>query len=246
MNLRRWRRVPMIMIASCLAIAAHAGEFDAGRFRVYVGNRLMGTETFVYDLYPDSLVITAGARSIIFTPAGEDSMQKYVLLHVSPFDLDLRLFQSNQTIGPNKLTRRITVEDTSLTAYREVNSYGNAEVVARPPGRLYIHDPQVFVLFDLIGRSLHRQEFDSRPINLFVLGPTDTTIEVTATKMGLVPLRWGQRALRVQKLRLRDSTNTLYLWLGRDGRMLQFESPASGLRVVRDPPPVKSAAQRRR
>ena len=78
-----------------------------------------------------------------------------------------------------KLLRGITVHDTTLTSYREVRESGSGETYARPPGRLFVVDGQVFVLFDVMLRSLHGKMIGQRPLSVVVLSePRDSVMEI--------------------------------------------------------------------
>ena len=224
---------------------SRAAEIDSGRFRVYLQGRSMGTEVFYFDQYADSVVVESMVRQLVPTPAGDDSLIKTARLFVSAFDLDLRHYMSTQQIGRNKVSRVLDMHDTTFTASREENGHGTADVLVRPPGRIYIHDPDVYALFDVISRNLRRQEFDSRPITLMVLGPRDTTLEVTATRLAAEPIRWGARTVQANRMKLDDGSNQIMLWSDPRGRLLKLEEPSSGLRVVRDAPAVKPLRRRK-
>jgi len=244
---RPFTRLAFVLLAlAALAPAPRAAEIDAGKFLIYLRGRTMGYENFFIDQYADSVVVESMVRQLIIAPDGDDSLMKTARLFVSAFDLDLRHYESSYTLGRSKITRGLILADTSLTSYREVNGYGTADVLVRPPGRIYVHDPDVYALFDVISRNLLRQEFDSRPITLMVLGPRDTTLEVTATRLPPEPLRWGARTLQARRLKLDDGTNQILMWSDTRGRLLKLEEPVSGLRVVRAAPAVKPRARRPR
>jgi hypothetical protein len=224
----------------CVPVLARAAELDKGVFRISLRGRAMGRENFFIDQYSDSIVVQSTVHMIVLTEAGDDSLDKSISLQVDPFDLNLRHYESTQKLAGSKVTRGLVMSDTSFASYREENGFGSGDVLVRPPGRIFLHDPDVYVLFDVIARNLHTQTFDSRPITLMVLGARDTTLEITATKLGVAPLRWGARTLQANKLMLADGTNRLLLWCDDRGRLLLFEDPASGLRVERVAPAVKA------
>ncbi len=237
------RSLPLVLWLAaliCLPALAHAAELDHGVFRISLRGRSMGRENFFIDQYSDSVVVQSTVKMTVLTPDGEASLEKSVRLLVDPFDLNLRYYDSVQTLAGGKVTRGLIMSDTSFASNREENGFGTSDILVRPPGRIFLHDPDVYVLFDVITRNLHTQTFDSRPITLMVLGQRDTTLEIKATKLGVAPLRWGARTLQANKLALEDGTNRLVLWSDSRGRLLVFEDPASGLRVVRDAPPVKA------
>ncbi len=227
-----------------LALPARAELLDKGTFKIYLRGRALGQENFFFDQYSDSIVIESDIHQKIITPTGDTPLEKSALLHVSAFDLDLRLYHSNQTLEGGKIVRDLVMRDTAFTSYREENGHGDGDVLVRPPGRIYVHDPDVYMLFDVISRNLHGQRFDSRPITLMVLGPRDTTLEVTATRLPSQPMQWGARTVQAERLRLDDGTNQIQMWSDSRGRLLKLEETASGLRVVRTPPGTLPAKRR--
>jgi hypothetical protein len=222
--------------------AARGESLDQGTFQISVGGRAMGTEQFFYDVYGDSAVVQSGVRELVRTPSGaEDTLKKSCLLSVNAFDLDLRYYSSNQLVHGMSLKRELGMQDTLIAASSEINGHGLTTILAKPLGRIYVHDPELYVLFDVISRNLHTQTFDSRPINLLVLGPTDTTIEVTATRLPPAPYRWGAKNLQADRLKLDDGVNQITIWSDSKGRMLRLEKPGAGLVVTRVPQSVKPA-----
>ena len=103
----------------------------------------------------------------------------------------------------------------------------------RPPGKIFILDPQVFTLFDVLSRDLLARAFRTRPINLLVLSKSDTLVEATATDLGTETLRWGQKPVQARKFKIADATSEFYTWMAPHGVMIKMEQPATGLRVVR-------------
>ena len=132
-----------------------------------------------------------------------------------------------------KLNRGVTPGDTSLTLWRQENERGTGDVIVRPPGKIFILDPQVFTLFDLISRDLFSRPFRKRPIQLLVLSTRDTVVQAMATDLGVETLRWGQRPVQARKYLIADTTSEFYTWMAPHGVMIKMEQPATGLRVVR-------------
>lgn len=236
--------IPASLALGLLALAlpgvARAVEPDEGIFKIYSHGRATGTEHFYYELFGDSVLVTSSSRQIVFSEAGPESLQKSIMLFASQFDYDMRSYKSDQHLMGQKLIRGLVMGDTSFTSYRETNSGGTGDQLVRPPGRVFVHDPQVFVLFDVISRNLHTQKFETRPITLLVLGQQDTVLEVTAKRLPPELLTWGGKQLQAEKFELRDPANSLFIWADSRGRMLRLTQPASGLRVERAPPPVKA------
>src|SRR5262249_53411454 len=114
----------------------------------------------------------------------------------------------------------------------------------RPPGRMFIIDSQTFVLFDVLLRSLHGKPASERTTPVFVLGdPRDTVLEISLRPEPRdEKLAWGKDTLSTRRYTISDGSSEFLAWIGPDGKMLQLEQPASGLRVVRDPKPLKDSA----
>lgn len=224
------------------AVAAPANVIDKGTYRVYQHDRALGTETFSYESVGDSLRIISHVVQILPGPDGDLPIDKQVVLIVSSFDYDLKFYQSTLKAGGRDLTRGLVVHDTAFTAYRESSDRGGmGDRFARPPGRLFVLDGQVFVLFDVMCRDLADKKFTRRPISVILLrDELDQVTEITATDLGADSIRWAARPMVARKLRFADSYSTFHAWVGPRGFMLRLEQAGSGLRVERDPsPPVK-------
>ena len=237
----RWLVLLALAAIAWAAAPAHAKPIDKGIYRIYLNGRSMGSEIFYFDQFSDSLVVQSAVTQLVRIPdGGEDSLKKSCQLSVNTFDLDMRVYQSVQMFRGQKIARTLVMSDTMFSSYREINDRGSVDVLERPPGRLYVHDPDVYVLFDVIARNLNTQKFDSRPITLMVLGPSDTTLEVTATRKPPAPKKWGAKTLQSRAIELDDGVNRVVIWCDTRGRMIELEIPAAGLRVVRDAPDVKA------
>jgi hypothetical protein len=233
-----------IVLAGLVACAifgpARAAVIDEGTYRIYLNGRAMGSEPFFFDQFTDSVVVQSVISQIIrFPDGGEDSLKKSSFLTVDAFDLNMRFYQSVQMLRAQKFSRALVMSETTYSSYTEVDNHGSGEVMVRPPGRIYLHDPDIYVLFDVIARSLSAQAIDARPILLLVLGPRDTTLEVQAKKLPATAKKWGAKTLQSRRIELDDGVNRVVLWCDTRGRLIEMEIPASGLRVVRDPPKVK-------
>lgn len=245
--LRRLAPVLLLALAAGTALAQQrpTTTIDSGTYRISVQGQPIGTELFYMELMGDTIVVSSSVRHRIHTVSGPESLLKSAILYVNQFDLDLRFYQSNEHFAGTKKTRGLVLADTAYTAYWEIDGLGEGTRFDRPPGRLYVHDPQVFALFDLIGRDLQFQSFDQRPVLLYVLGARDTTVEVTATKLGTEKLTWGGATFDVNRLSLKDPHSEILLWVDHRGRMIRLRQPSSGLEVMREPPPKASGRKPR-
>ncbi len=230
----------MAALVSGTAGLVSSAEVDYGSYAVSIKGTAVGIEEFVFDVYRDTIMITGASRTLVQTQNGPDTLKKSVSVMLSSFDMALLSYQSNEAIAGNLRTRGLVMADTQYTAFWEYNKVGDAVVFDRPPGRLYVHDPGVYVLFDLIVRDLNAKEFSSRPIQLMVLGRRDTTIEAQVTRLPAERIRWGHKPVEARKYSINDGQNELMLWVDQQGRLLRLEQPASGLRVERKAPPIKT------
>jgi hypothetical protein len=217
---------------------------DTGTFEVYQDDRALGTETFAFERHSDSLFIHCQVRQEIPSPNGTLSLEKSMRLLTKEFDGALVLYESVQTVNEQRLVRAIVPTDTAMTVYREDDRAGEGRTIVRPPGKIYIIDPQLFTLFDIICREFGSREFDERRIRLFVLAAEDTTVDALVTDMGTETIRWGAKPVQARKLRIGDTTSEFFAMVGPQGYMLQLLQPSTGLRVVRKARDVKPPGSR--
>ena len=217
---------------------------DSGSYRVYRYDSAVGTESFSLESMSDSLVIKSHVLQILPGEGRPDTLDKSMLLVVRSDDYDIRSYESHQTLRGQRLQRGLVMSDTSFTSYFQVNDRGQGDQLVRPPGRMFVIDPQLFILYDVICRNLHGKSFDQRPITLFELGVPDTVIEATATDLGADTLRWGARRVVARKLKISDPDVEFFVWISPQGTMLRLAQPEYGLRVERAPPPVRNRERR--
>jgi hypothetical protein len=213
---------------------------DKGTFKVYQRDRALGTETFEYDSRGDSLTIFSHIDQVLPGPGGDVALDKQVVLIVGSLDFELRFYQSKMKVGGKDLLRALVVNDTAFTAYRESGKVGGAgDRFDKPPGRVFVLDGQVFMLFDIMCRDLGRTSFTERPVSVVLLrDEQDQVTEIKAIDMGADTIRWAARPVVAHKLRFADSYSTFNAWVGPRGNMLKLEQDGSGLRVEREPSPA--------
>ena len=232
-----------LVLAPALAAAAKPGTvIDYGEFRVYQGSRALGTEAFEFQSDGDSVSVTSHVVQTLPGPNGDLSIDKQAWLVLGKLDSDLRFYQSTLTVGGRDMTRGLVMHDTAFTAYRESSVQGQGEGVryTRPPGRFYVLDGQVFVLFDVMCRDFANTKFTSRPVSVLLLRDDDDQVtQITVTDMGADSIRWAARPMMARKLRFADAYSRFHAWIGPRGFMVRLEQEGSGLRVEREPPPVK-------
>jgi hypothetical protein len=156
-------------------------------------------------------------------------------LVVSARDGGVRGYQSHEQVNGDMQSRSLTMSDETYTSYRESSRGGFGDTYERPPGRLYLVDPQVFVLFDVICRDMHAQTFDERSITMIYITSKDTAVDGRVKRLGKVPFKLGKRTVMAEKLSITDPWSEFFAWVSPSGRMLRLTLPELGLRVERDP-----------
>lgn len=210
---------------------------DQGRFIVFQGDVPVALERFEYVRSGDSLVITAVVQRKAKDSSGvEVRFDKTAQMVVTEADYGIHSYLSNQSYDGHTVTKHVTPGDTLLTVATEVDGAGDLVGVTRPPGRLFVMDPLVFSLFDIICRSVSPQTFSKRPIQLLTLGPSSTTTEATIATAGADTVRWGGKRVIARRFVMTDSGSRFTVWMDPKGHMLRLEHDGSGVSVVREEP----------
>ena len=234
-----------VLALLCAVLVPAAGlaaeAVDEGTFRVSQRGRPLGAETFVYERGGDSMRVFSSVYQTVPAADGDQVFEKRAILIANAFDFALARYQSEQKYRQRTVVRGIEAHDTTVTLYREVDGSGEGTSFALPPGRAFVVDAGVFTLFDVMCRNLHRQSFQSRPILVVAIGESDSVYEARATDLGTETLKWGKQTVNTRKLAIGDDQNSFEVWVSPRGRMLKLEHAGSGLRVERDPAPVKPA-----
>jgi hypothetical protein len=219
-------------------------DIDRGSFIIYLKDKPIGAETFGVEGRADS--VNAASHSYVRFPtnAGEELIEKGMVLTASRADFALRYYQSNETIRGQTMITGVVAgeEDTALTVFRERKGQGGiANRLAAPPGRLYVMDSGLYTLIDLVCLNQRGKTFASRPISVLTLstGGRDTVIEATLTDLGNETIRWGSRSVTARKLEIKDRGVALVAWLNPSSKLLRLTHEESGLRVERDAAPLK-------
>jgi len=218
---------------------------DYAQYLVFAGTRFLGTEVFSLEPASDSVAVFANIEEVLPTPDGDQKLVKKLELMMKALDYDMIAYSSEQHLLGKTLLRGVVVSDTLFTAYREANGRGIGDRYVRPPGRMFIIDSQSFVLFDVMLRSLHGKEASARTLPVFVLGdPRDSVMQISLRpEPRNEKLAWGKDSVSTRRYTISDGSNEFVAWIGPDGKMLQLEQAASGLRVVRDPRPMPIPAK---
>jgi hypothetical protein len=239
-------RILLLLGAAFLALPTHAAAqprlLDAGRFVVYAGDRVVGTEEFTIELHTDSLVLfSESKRTARQGPSEVPVVQRFQVI-LREIDYELRDYISELSAMGMSEKRGVVPADTTITAFREDSRAGGGFTYERPPGRFFVLEQGGFALFDLMGRNLTRLTFTEREVPLLVLGPADTLTTGKVKRVGKETIRWGQAKVAADHLRITDRDAVFDLWMHPQGHMVRLTSPTLGVRVEREPPQAKSAA----
>lgn len=221
---------------------ARGGWFadDQGFYRVYQSDRLLGTEFVTFEQRSDSSLVVSMVDEVLPRPGGTlDTLRKNSILAVSARDGAVRGYQSHQMVNNDLLSRSLSMSDETYTSYRESSAGGFGDTYERPPGRIYIVDPQVFALFDVICRDMHTQRFDERTITMLYVTARDTAVDGRVKRLGKAPFKLGKQTVMAEKFSITDPWSEFFVWVSPSGRMLRLTLPAVGLRAERDPDSLK-------
>jgi hypothetical protein len=224
------------------ALSASRGNIlDEGTFIISRYGKRVRVEEFAIERMRDTLLVRA-ASMVSLPGQAARPVDKSMILLVGSLDFAMGSYWSRQAFGPDTLRRGVEVArgDTVFTAWREVNLSGVGDLIAMPPGRMYILDPPLFTTFNFLGRTLQGKVCDRRPVKAFVLGARDSLVDITVTDVGTETIRWGGRPVQARKLVIADEATTLTAWFTPDdGRMLRLDQAQDSIRVDRKAPPLK-------
>ncbi len=221
--------------ASCLSAVLVFAQ-DQGTYRIYQQDHLLGTEHVTFEQRNDSSLVISRIDQMLPRPGSPpDTLSKNAVLLVSSRDGSLRGYQSHETLNHDNLSRTLSMSEETYTSYRQSSVGGFGDTYVRPPGRIYVVDPQVFCLFDVICRDMHAQNFDERPITMLYITAKDTAVDGRVRRLGKESLKLGAQTVVAEKFEIKDPWSDFYAWVSPSGRMLRLTLPALGLRVERDP-----------
>lgn len=252
-HLRRLLAPLLLLLATApLARAEGAADngirtLDTGRLVVFQRGVAVGIEDFQYDRAGDSLMVSATHTRNAQVSDGADAkwVKKFGMV-VNAADFALRSYTSNLEYAGHVRVIGIVPGDTAMTIYSEVDGNGDAQRVAQPPGKLFVMDPMLFTLFDVLCRNLSAQGLSRRPVQLVTLGNEPGCSEATATAAGSDTIRWGGRKLVARKWSVEDPSGKFMLWASPKGNLLKLAHEASGLEVVREEPRTAKPASPKR
>lgn len=230
------------------AQAPGSAAADSGLFVVFEQGTPVAHERYAYQWMGDSLLVSATTERSFKDDKGQRRLfTKTMLLVVDAHDLGLMRYLSNQDFDAHKVVRGLLPTDTVMTHYDEFDGMGSAERVVQPPGRLFVLDPQLFTLFDVLCRSLAGKQFETRNVQLAAFGRDSLTLPVATVSLNRPDtVTVGGRRVPARHYSLDDHGVRFELWADARGRMLRLENRPSGIsveRIVETPP---AAPPRRR
>jgi len=228
------------LLAATLAIAAapRAGLLDRGRLVVFENGTPVGYEDFQYERQGDSLMVSAvQTRTVRDTDGSTVKWVKKFGLVVDGNDFGLHRYTSNVLVnGHETQVKGILPGDTSMTVYTEVNGEGNAVRLTQPPGRMFVLDPMMFTLFDVVCRNISAQTLQKRPVELVTLGDEPGVVRAMATAAGPDTVEWGGHRMVTHRWVIADDKNTFVAWVSPSGQMLRLLHQGGSLEVLRREP----------
>ena len=212
-----------------------AATLDRGRFIVLDHGQPVATERFEYDRVADSLQVSAVIERRIRSKDGSiKPFRKSVSLIVDAFDYGLRRYTSRTEFDGHVTVKGVLPSDTVMTVYTENDDAGTADRLVMPPGRLFVMDPLVFTLFDVVCHNIQGHILKTRPISIVTLGQTSATSEATVTVAGADTVMWAGKRTVTARYTITDESSTFQVWASPKGELLRLEHEASGLVVMRD------------
>lgn len=238
-------KTPLLFLALGVLLATPAASaqqspspvIDSGRLIVLDRGTPVGYEDFEYERQGDSLIVSGIHTRTMRDAEGKTAkwVKKFGLI-VDGRDFGLRGYTSNLEVGGHLTVKGVVPGDTAMTVYSETDGSGSAERLVQPPGRLFVMDPPLFTLFDVVCRNVSAQSLARRPIELVTLGEQAATARATMSAMGPDTIRWGGRRMISRRYALADDQGTFLAWVSPEGRMLRLLHEASGLEVLREEP----------
>ncbi len=244
-----------VLLAPLAAPSSRAQEgspasLDSGRLIVLERGTPVGYEDFAYERRADSILVSGAHTRTVRNPDGSTvKWVKRFSLVVDGRDFGLRGYTSNLEVGRDLTVKGVVPGDTAMTVYTERDGAGTAERLEQPPGRLFVMDPPLFSLFDVICRHASMRTLPSRPVELVTLGEPAGTGQATLAAAGTDTIRWAGKRMITRRYTLTDESGTFVAWVSPEGHMLRLLHAASGLEVLREEPAAKGkrrAAERTR
>lgn len=212
-------------------------SLDAGRLIILDRGTPVGYEDFAYERRGDSLLVSGVHTRVVREAEGSTAkwIKKFSLI-VDGTDFGMRAYTSNLEFGGNVTVKGVLPGDTSMTIYSEVDGAGEAVRLEQPPGRLFVMDPMLFTLFDVVCRNVSRQSLAKRPVEMVTLGEEPATVHAVATAAGPDTIQWAGKRMIARRYVLADNANSFLLWVSPAGQMLRLVHQGGTVEVLREEP----------
>jgi hypothetical protein len=235
------------LLAAGLAAAAPQARasrvgMDRGTFVVYSWDRPVGRETFSIDNVNDTIVVASEVAYTLDMGKGPEDVKKSMRYAASAGDWRFIRYTSVQTVrGTEYSVGGVPGTDTTVSVFHEVNKNGTADILWRPRGQLFVLDAMLYANVQALLSGLGAGH-DSANVAVLAFGNRDTVVTATVRLTGRETLRWGGKPVTASTLRYEQDGLGFDLWVDPAGRLLRVAHVPSGLRVDREPPPVKRPA----
>lgn len=237
----------LVLLAAPAARAQDATPdiLDTGRLVVLDRGTPVGFEDFQYERQGDSMFVTGThTRTARATDGSTAKWVKKFGLVVDGRDFGLRSYTSNLEFDGHLAVTGVIPGDTAMTVFTERDGAGEARRLEQPPGRLFIVDPPLFTMFDVICRNVSAQSLEKRPVEMVTLGQVPATIRATATAAGPDTIRWGGKRMIARRYVLTDDDSTFLTWVSPAGQMLRLVHQGGSLEVLREEPGARATPEK--
>jgi hypothetical protein len=209
----------------------------AGTFEVWQDTTRLGTEFYcTYVTAKHDSVVTS--TSVVYDlHSGKRLMhyEKRALRITNALDNHLLLYQSADQVGAQDRAIAVTTFDTTATIYHEDGGQGDGNIIAVPPGRVYILDPSVYEQVEALTRDFAQSQVPSRTMHALI-PPRDTVITIQMNRGPKEKVQGpGGKSLSAQRVDMYDDLTRIQAWLDDSGNLVRLEAPAQKVRVVRLP-----------
>ena len=209
----------------------------AGTFEVWQDTTRLGTEFYCsYMTAKQDSVVTS--TSVVYDlHSGKRLMhyEKKALRITNAMDNHLLLYQSADEVGAQDRALAVTTFDTTATIYHEDGGQGDGNVIAVPPGRVYILDPSVYEQVEALTRDFAQSQVPSRTMHALI-PPRDTVITIQMNRGPKEKVKGPDgKSLSAQRVDMFDDLTRIQAWLDDSGNLVRLEAPAQKVRVVRLP-----------
>ena len=216
----------------------------AGSFEVWQDTSRLGTEFYRIFITPDrdSLLVSGHVVYELKRGRGTTHYEKHTLAILRALDNYLALYQTHEDIGGQSRALALAVHDTSVSIFHEAMGKGEGNVIALPPGRVYLLDPSVYEQVEFLARDFMESALPARSLNALIPA-RDTVIAIRLTRGPKESVTSPEgKKIEAQRIDLFDDLTLVQAWLDGRGNMVQLAAPAQKV-LVRRLAPGKDEAE---